>query len=64
LTGWWLGQTAELALAGALLGAAAAGMTVRRMWAIVVITIVACLFATVAMQSLGFAPAMKPGPAP
>jgi hypothetical protein len=39
-------------------------MTVRRMWAIVVITIVACLFATVAMQSLGFAPAMKPGPAP
>jgi hypothetical protein len=64
LAGWWLGQTVELALAGALLGAAAAGMTARRMWAIVVITIVACLFATVTMQSLGFAPAMKLVPAP
>jgi hypothetical protein len=64
LTGWWLGQTAELSLAGALLGAAAAGMTPRRMWTIVAITIVACLFAMVAMQSLGLAPAMKLVPAP
>jgi hypothetical protein len=59
LTGWWIGQTAELGLAGAVFGAAADGVPLKRIWARVAIVTVACVVATVALQSLGFAPPMK-----
>ena len=35
LTGWWIGQTIELGLAGAVLGAAADGVPLKRIWLIV-----------------------------
>lgn len=59
LTGWWIGQTVELGFAGAVLGAAANGVPLKRVWATVGIAVVLLAAATVALQSLGFAPAMK-----
>lgn len=59
LAGWWIGQTVELGLSGAVLGAAADGASLKRIWAIVAAAVLAFAIATVALQSLGFAPAMK-----
>lgn len=59
LAGWWIGQTVELGLAGAVLGAAANRVSLKRIWAIVAVAIVALVAVTVALQSFGLAPAMK-----
>jgi hypothetical protein len=59
LASWWIGQAIELGLAGAVLGAAANGMPLRRIWAIVSVAVLACLVATVVLQSSGLAPPMK-----
>jgi hypothetical protein len=59
LAGWWVGQTVELAFAGAVLGAAADRVPLKRIWAVVGIGVVVLAAATVALQSLGLAPAMK-----
>ncbi|MFN2443246.1 MAG: hypothetical protein ABR517_11240 [Thermoanaerobaculia bacterium] len=59
LAGWWIGQTVELGLAGAVLGAAANGVPLKRIWSIVAVAVVAFVVVTIALQSLGFAPPMK-----
>lgn len=59
LTGWWIGQTVELAFAGGVLGSAASGVPLRRVWIVVGVAVVALAAATVALQTLGLAPAMK-----
>jgi hypothetical protein len=59
LAGWWIGQTVELGLAGAVLGAAANRVPLKRIWAIVGVSVVAFVAVTVALQSFGLAPAMK-----
>jgi hypothetical protein len=59
LAGWWIGQSVELACAGAVLGAVADGVPLRRVWVVVGAAVVALVAATVALQSFGFAPAMK-----
>jgi hypothetical protein len=59
LAGWWIGQTLELGLAGAVLGAAADGVPLKRIWVIVVGVVIACVAGTIVLQSLGLAPAMK-----
>ena len=59
LAGWWIGQTLELGLAGAVLGAAANGVPLKRIWAIVMGAVIACVVATIVLQSLGLAPPMK-----
>ena len=59
LAGWWIGQTVELGLAGAVLGAAENGVPLKRIWSLVAVAVVLCFVATVAMQSLGWAPAAK-----
>lgn len=59
LAGWWVGQTVELGLAGAVLGAAANGVSLKRIWMLVVAAVVLFAAATIAMQSLGLAPAMR-----
>jgi uncharacterized protein (TIGR02246 family) len=59
LTGWWIGQTIELGLSGAVLGAFLAGARPTRLWALVGAAVVAFVAATVVMQSLGWAPAMR-----
>jgi hypothetical protein len=61
LAGWWIGQAVELGLAGAVLGAAAAGTPRKRVWTIVAAAAVALVIAAIALQSLGLAPAMKAG---
>jgi hypothetical protein len=59
LAGWWIGQTVELGLAGAVLGAAADRVPLKRIWVIVAVAFVTSVALTVALQSLGLAPAMK-----
>ena len=59
LGGWWLGQAAELALAGAVLGAANAGMSRGKLFVKVTLAVVVLLVATVALQALGLAPPME-----
>lgn len=59
LAAWWMGQTVELGLAGAVLGAAAAGMSRKRIWAVVACVVAACVAGTIVLQSLGLAPPMK-----
>lgn len=59
LVGWWIGQGVELGLAGAVLGAAAGGVSLKRIWVVVVLACIGCLAATVVLQSFGLAPAMK-----
>jgi hypothetical protein len=59
LAGWWIGQTVELGLAGAVLGAAANRVPLKRIWAIVAAAVVLFVAGTITLQSLGLAPAMK-----
>ena len=59
LAGWWVGQTVELGLAGAVLGAAVKGVSLKRIWMVVVAAVVLFAAATIALQSLGLAPAMR-----
>ena len=59
LIGWWVGQTVELAFAGAVMGAAANGAALKRIWVVVGVAVVILASATVVMQSTGLAPAMK-----
>lgn len=59
LLGWWLGQGLELGFAGAVLGAGFGGMSLRRIWGWVGITVLVLAVAVVVLQSTGSAPAMK-----
>lgn len=59
LAGWWVGQAVELGLAGAVLGAAANGVPLKRIWWIVAVSVVVLVVVTVVLQSLGLAPPMK-----
>lgn len=61
LAGWWIGQSLELGLAGAVLGAAAGGTRLRRIWILVVSAVLVCVAAAVVLQSLGIAPAVRAG---
>ena len=56
LAGWWMGQTIELGLAGAVLGAAANRVRPRRIWAVVIVAVLVCVAGTIILQSLGLAP--------
>lgn len=59
LLGWWLGQSVELGLAGAVIGARFGGVPMRRLWPRVLIVVLVLFSVTVALQSLGLAPAMR-----
>ncbi len=61
LAAWWVGQSVELGLAGAVLGAAAGGTPLRRIWIVVGTAVLLCVAAVVALQSLGLAPAVRAG---
>lgn len=59
LVGWWIGQAIELGLAGAVLGAAANGVSLKRIWVVVALAVIACIAGTIVLQTLGLAPAMR-----
>ncbi len=59
LFGWWLGQSLELGLAGAVLGAADKGTPLKRIWTIVAIVVLACVSLTIVLQSIGWSPPMR-----
>lgn len=52
VVGWWLGQSLELGLAGAVFGSIAKGAPLKRIWALVVIAVLACITLTIVLQSL------------
>lgn len=59
LLGWFVGQTAELAIAGAVVGSGLAGMRVWRLSWVVVGLVVVCILATIILQSLGVVPTIR-----
>jgi hypothetical protein len=56
LIGWFIGQTLELTIAGAVVGSGLAGMRLRRLFVIVLIFALLSLFITIILQSLGVVP--------
>lgn len=59
LLGWGVGQGFELGLAGAVLGAGRAGAPLRRLWLKVALAVLLLVAATVVLQSVGWAPAVR-----
>lgn len=59
LVAWSLGQGIELGLAGAVLGAARDRAPMGRVWAWVAGGVVLLIVATVVLQSIGWAPAVR-----
>lgn len=59
LLGWWVGQGLELGIAGAVLAAGLGGVSLRRIWAWVGVAVLVLGVVVVALQTMGFAPAMK-----
>jgi hypothetical protein len=57
LGGWFLGQTVELGVAGAVVGAFLQGIRPRRLWLYVVVWCVLAFLVTVLLQNLGWAAA-------
>jgi hypothetical protein len=57
LLAWFIGQTLELGMAGAVVGSALGGMGMRALTVRVLVLVVAAFALTVALQSLGLAPA-------
>jgi len=56
LAGWFLGQTVEMSLAGAVAGTAFARKRLRGVVLLVFVLVVACFAFTVVLQSAGLAP--------
>ena len=59
LVGWWLGQALELAVAGAVIGSGLHAASLRPVGLWVLFLIVSLLILTVALQTLGLAPATR-----
>lgn len=57
--GWWAGQTLELGLAGAVLGAASGGASMRRTWILVATACAVCVVLVLTLQAAGLAPPME-----
>jgi hypothetical protein len=55
---WWLGQSVELGVAGAVLGYATAQdeLKTRKLWVVVLLGILVLAVLTIVMQSTGLAP--------
>ncbi len=53
LMGWFIGQTLELAIAGAVAGSGLAGMRLSRLFGVVIIFVLLSIVTTIILQSLG-----------
>lgn len=58
LLAWWIGQSVELAISGAVIGAAAAGAPAKRVWGAVALLVAVAIAVTIFAQSTGLAPPM------
>ncbi len=56
LLGWFLGQTAELGIAGAVIGSSLGGVNHKRIFTRVLIFVVFSVFLAIVLQLSGFAP--------
>lgn len=59
LAGWFAGQTVEMGIAGAVAGSGLAGQRLRTLFVRVVALVLGLVVVTIAMQSLGLAPAAR-----
>lgn len=59
LLGWFVGQTVELAVGGAVIGSALAGQSLSRLLVKVLALDLALVVATILLQSVGLAPAVR-----
>ena len=53
LIGWFVGQTLELAIAGAVVGSGLAGMGLRRLLGVVIVFVLLSIVTTIILQSVG-----------
>jgi hypothetical protein len=56
LFGWFIGQTLELVVAGAVMGSGLAGTRLRRLFGVVIIFVVLSVITVIILQSLGLVP--------
>jgi hypothetical protein len=59
LIGWFVGQTVELGIGGAVVGSGLAGTSLRRLLLSIVVFVVGLFIITVALQTLGLVPATR-----
>ena len=59
LIGWFVGQTLELAIAGAVIGSGLAGMRLRRLFVVVIVFVLLSMVTTIILQSVGVVPATR-----
>lgn len=59
LLGWFVGQTLELAIAGAVVGSGLAGMRLLRLFTFVLVFGLLLVITTMILQSLGVVPTMR-----
>jgi hypothetical protein len=59
LLGWFVGQTLEMAIAGAVIGSGLAGMRLGRLFEIVMVFILLAVITTIVLQSLGVVPTTR-----
>jgi hypothetical protein len=59
LMGWYIGQTLELAIAGAVVGSGLAGMRLRRLFGVVIAIVLLSVIITIVLQSLGVVPTAR-----
>lgn len=59
LVGWFIGQTLELAIAGAVIGSGLAGVPLRRLFGVVILFVLLSVIATIILQSLGVVPTIR-----
>jgi hypothetical protein len=59
LLGWFVGQTLEMAIAGAVIGSGFTGIRLRRLFGIVMIFVFLAVITTIVLQSLGVVPTIS-----
>jgi hypothetical protein len=59
LIGWFIGQTLEMALAGAVIGSGLAGTRLRRLFVVVIVFVLLSIITTIILQSLGIVPTTR-----
>ena len=59
LLGWFVGQTLELAIAGAVVGSGLAGMRLGRLFGVVMVFVLLAVITTIILQSLGVVPSTR-----